>query len=95
VTATGIKLPLCAYGDKDVPFSLAFKDVSISFAGEPPEFIRGAHVKRIKAENLKVQGVKGPFFRTWGGEPKMEIREVKGIAPSVVPATEPFRVRPI
>ena len=95
VTATGIKLPLCAYGDKDMPFSLAFKDVTITFAGEPPEFIRGAHVKGIKAENLKVQGVKGPFFRTWGGEPKIEAREVKGIAPSVVPATEPFRVRPI
>ena len=95
VTATGIKLPLCAYGDQDMPFSLAFKDVSISFAGEPPEFIRGAHVKRIKAENLNVQGVKGPFFRTWGGEPKIEAKEVKGITPSVVSATEPFRVRPI
>ena len=95
VTARGVKLPLCVYGDKDVPFSLSFKDVSISFAGEPPEFIRGAHVKRITAENLKVQGVKGPFFRTWGGEPKIEATEVKGITPSVVPATEPFRVRPI
>jgi hypothetical protein len=44
---------------------------------------------------LKVEGVKGPFFRTWGGEPKVEVKETKGIAPAVVPATEPFRVRPI
>ncbi len=95
VKATGVKLPLCAYGDKDVPFDLSFKDVSVSFVGEPPEFIRGAHVERIKAENLTVEGVKGPFFRTWGGEPKVEVKETKGITPAVVPATEPFRVRPI
>jgi len=95
VKATGVKLPLCAYGDKDLPFDLSFKDVSISFAGEPPEFIRGAHVEKIKAENLKVEGVKGPFFRTWGGEPKVEAKGTKGITPAVVPATEPFRVRPI
>ena len=78
-----------------MPFSLSFKDVSISFAGEPPEFIRGAHVKAIKAENLKVEGVKGPFFRTWGGEPKVEAKGLKGLAPTVTPATGKFRVRPI
>ena len=95
VKATGIKLPLCAYGDKDVPFSLSFKDVAISFAGTPPEFIRGAHVERIKAENLRVEGVKGPFFRTWGGEPKVEAKDLKGLVPTVEAAKEPFRVRPI
>ena len=95
VKAKGIKLPLCAYGDREVPFSLSFKNVSISFAGEPPEFIRGAHVKEIKAESLNVEGVKGPFFRTWGGEPKVEAKDLKGLAPTVTPATEKFRVRPI
>ena len=95
VKATGVKLPLCAYGDKDVQFDLSFKDVSVSFVVEPPEFIRGAHVEKIKAENLKVEGVKGPFFRTWGGEPKIEAKDLKGIAPTVTPATDKFRVRPI
>ena len=52
-------------------------------------------MKEIKAENLKVEGVMGPFFRTWGGEPKIETNDLKGIVPTVAPATEPFRVRPI
>ena len=95
VTAKGIKLPLCAYGDKDVPFSLSLRDVSISFAGDPAAFIRGAHLEKIVADDLKVDGVKGPFFLTWGGEPKIEAKDVKGIVPTVTPATEPFRANPI
>ena len=95
VTANGIKLPLCAYGDKDVPFSLSLRDVSISFAGDPSAFIRGAHVERIVADDLRVDGVKGPFFLTWRGEPKVEAKDVKGIVPTVAPATEPFRANPI
>ena len=95
VSATGVRLPLCAYGDKSVPFELSLKDVSVSFAVPPAEFIRGAHVERIKAENLNVDGVTGPFFRTWGGRPEIEARGVKGISLTIAPSTEPFRVRPI
>ena len=95
VTAEGVKLPLCAYGCGNTPVELSFKDVSISFVVPPPEFIRGAYVKKIKVENLKVEGVCGPFFRTWGGEPMIKAQGVGGIVPTVVPASEPFRVRPI
>ena len=96
VKAEGVKLPLCAYGDADTPFSLAFRNVSISFADDAPEFIRGAHVKKITADGLKVEGVRGPFFRTWGGSPAIDAKGVKGVDPSsVAPSSEPFRVKPI
>ncbi len=95
VAAAGVKLPLCAYGDKDVPFTLSIKDVSISFAGEPPEFIRGAHVEKVKAENLKVEAARMPFFRTWGGEPRIEAKDIEGVELKVEKAGEPFRVQPI
>ena len=96
VKVEGVKLPLCAYGDADTPFSLAFRNVSISFANDAPEFIRGAHMKKITVDGLKVEGVKGPFFRTWGGSPAIDAKGVEGVDASlVVPSSEPFSVRPI
>ena len=95
VVAEGVKLPLCAYGEKDAPFTLTLKDVSISFVGEPAEFMRGAYVEKVAAENLKVEALKGPFFRTWGGEPRIEAKDVRGVELKTEKASEPFRVQPI
>ncbi len=54
-----------------------------------------AMIRIYDATNVAIIGVKEPFFRTWGGEPKVETQDLKGIVPTVTPSTESFRVRPI
>ena len=102
VTAKGIKLPLNAYGqdskygyDFSVPIDLTFKDCSISFPNEVPEFIRGANVRSIVLENLKVEGVKGPLLRTWQGVTDVRAKGVKGVGGDVEKGVGPWAVQAI
>lgn len=96
IMAKGLKLPLCVYGEESQPISLVFDRVSVSFAQVVPEFIRGAWIDSLTANDLSVEGVEGPFFRNWSSKaPKLEF---KGMAPAdrkVQPATEAFKVRSI
>ena len=96
VTATGLKMPLCVYGDEDRPVSLVFDRVSVRFARTVPEFIRGAWIRDLTVKDLTVEGVEGPFFRNWSTlMPKLQF---DGAAPSdrtVQLATGEFKVRPI
>ena len=95
VTATGLNLSLCAYGDKDAPFSLALKNCRIAFAKPQREMIRAAQVESLALEGVSVEGVDGPCVRSWGNVAKPFANDLKGVVPDVVPATEPFKVRPI
>ena len=84
------------YGyDFSVPIDLTFKDCSISFPNEVPEFIRGANVRSIVLENLKVEGVKGPLLRTWQGETDVRAKGVKGVGADVEKCVGPWAVQAI
>ena len=90
VTARGIKLPLNAYGqdshygyDFCVPLDLTLRDCKVSFTGEVPEFIRGANVRSLVLENVKVEGVKGPLLRTWQGGTEVKAVNLEGVGTDI------------
>ena len=90
VTARGIKLPLNAYGqdshygyDFCVPLDLTLRDCKVSFAGRVPEFIRGANVRSLVLENVKVEGVDGPLLRTWQGETEVKAVNLEGVGTEI------------
>ena len=95
VTATGLGLSLCAYGDKDAPLALSLKNCRIAFEKPQRELIRAAYVESLALEGVSVEGVDGPCVRSWGDVAKPFANDLKGVAPNVVPATEPFKVQPI
>ena len=96
VTATGLKLPLCAYGEAARPVSLVFDRVSVRFARTVPEFIRGAWIRELTAKDLTVEGVEGPFFRNWSAmEPKLRFEGTGPSDQTVQAAAGEFKVRPI
>ncbi|MDD3242914.1 MAG: glycosyl hydrolase family 28 protein [Eubacteriales bacterium] len=67
VTATGIKLPLDAYGDADTPFALEMKDVDMeldaSFAA--PAVVHACNFSRLTLENVTVRGKADALIATW------------------------------
>ena len=95
VTATGLGLSLCAYGDAGEKFSLALKGCRLSFAKPQREFIRAAHVESLTLDGVSVEGVDGPCVRSWGDVAEPRADGLKGVAPDIVSAAEPFNVRPI
>ena len=97
VTATGIKLPLCAYSTPDCPFSLTMKNCSLSFLENVPEVIRGAYLGEMNIEGLKVEGAPdAPLVRSWGGDdPEMNVSGLEGVDATVAQADGPFSVKSI
>ena len=95
VTATGMKFPLCAYGDAEVPLSLALKNCRLSFAERQRELVRGANLKCIELSDVEVEGVDGGVLRNYGPEVKIRVKNLKGAKPSACKADEPFSVKAI
>ena len=66
VRATRIKMPVTAWGDRDVPVRVSFKDCEIGFSMPQKEFMRGAYISAVDLENVKVTGdIDGPLLRLW------------------------------
>ena len=95
ITATGLALSLCAYGDRDAPLSLSLKDCRLSFKKPQRELIRGAHIESLQIDGVSAEGVEGPCVRSWGGVANPSVRELHGVEPKVADADAPFRVNPI
>lgn len=98
VTATGVRLSLCAYGAAEDPTSLTFADCAFAFVGETDEFLRAAHLRRLELRNVKADGVRkgGALVRLWGERAPEVVREnAEGVGEGVVRETVPFSTRPI
>lgn len=95
VTARGVGMSLCAYGDAAEKLTLALKDCRVSFAAPQKEFVRGAHIRRLELENVTVEGVDGPCVRSWGDVTAPDAKDLRGVKPDVAAADAPFRTRPI
>ena len=98
VTATGLKLPLSAWGDPALPLSLTFKDCRLGFERPQKELIRGAHLGTVWIDNLEVRGVDGPLIRLWNekaGTPQVSASGLKGVSAEVVPSSDVWSVRGI
>ena len=95
VTARGVGLSLCAYGDAATKLSLAMKGCRVAFASPQKEFIRGCHIGGLLLDGVSVEGVEGPCVRSWGDVAVPETKGLEGVAPAVVKAEIPFFAKPI
>ena len=95
VTATGVKMPLCAYGSEKVPLSLVLLNCRISFAAPQDEVIRGANFGELRADGLSVEGGEPVLLRNYGPSAPISVRGGGGFAPKEEKADEPFKVRAI
>jgi len=73
IQATGIGMPLTAYGSKDVPITLTMRNIDVSFREEVENtaFLHTAHVDRILLENVNVnKRCDAPLIKCWteGGD---------------------------
>ena len=76
--------------------TLAFLGDSITAGGQSkPDGYVNLVLRSLALEGVSVEGVDGPGVRSWGNVSKPFANDLKGVVPDVVPATEPFNVRPI
>ena len=91
ITASGIRLPLNAYGDRDVPLTLELRGCDLSFAEIPPAFMHLCHHRRVTLENVTVHGTgDAPMIRRWSKDGVIEIRGCDAPNEAVVDADEQF-----
>lgn len=78
ITATGIIMPITAYGSKDLPLDLTLRDVNLSFAkgyeSNPAFWI--ANCERVVLERICVKNRYGaPLIKTWTKHPDVRFSE--------------------
>ena len=95
IRASGIKMSLCAYGDKATPTRLVLRDCSIGFDKPVPEFLRAAWLDSLELDRVWVRNASGPTIRYWGARQPVLRGQAKGIQPEVQAATKPFKTAPI
>ncbi|MBQ2725471.1 MAG: hypothetical protein IJF78_07185, partial [Clostridia bacterium] len=85
------RLPLNAYGDRDVPLTLELRSCDVSFAEIPPAFMHLCHHRRVTLDNVTVRGTgDAPLIRRWSDNGVIEIRSCDAPNEAVVDADEPF-----
>jgi hypothetical protein len=70
VKATGISMPLTAYGSPDVPLDLVMRNVSIEFTeredGASVPVMRAAHCARVLMNDVEIiKNTDGELIRSW------------------------------
>ena len=101
IKATGIGMPLTAYGSSDVPLTLTMRDVEVAFREdvENTAFLHTAYADRILLENVSIQKkADAPLIKCWtlGGD--IVLRNVKCDIPQgnrIVYTDEPFKCKAI
>jgi len=76
IKASGIAMPLTAYGDADVPVEVTLENIEFSFSEgkEDTTFIRAANYKKIRMKNVKVLNAGADhLIKSWDTEKKGEI----------------------
>ena len=93
VSAEGIKMPLCAYADENIPFRLTLENCNFSFDADIQEFIKGAYINSLELSNVSIKSPSEiPLVRIWAGEkPEINLDNVSGITPEVASTEEPFK----
>ena len=95
VTASGLNLPLNAYGRAEHPVSLTVRNCEISFASKPTELIRAANYQSIVLQNVTAQNVIGSAVCSWGGDGELTVENCTGFSSDVAVAQKPFSCKPI
>lgn len=100
IDATGIGMPLTAYGDAKEPVTVEFEDVRVAFRPEARKvsFMHACNYRRISLRNVTVTGNNAaPLIKTWS-DGKVEIDSLAcGVGPDdyVGRAEEVFACTPI
>lgn len=79
ISATGIKMPLLAYGSADVPLDMAMENVSITFdpACAGISFLHAANYARIVLDNVSVDlSAAQALVKTWSRGGTIEMKQV-------------------
>ncbi len=96
VRATGISMPLTAYGDDKERLYFIMKDMDFSFREgfENTTFMQMANLEKLHMENVSLRNAKGgTFIKMWGEHmPICEFKNITGISEEkyIVKADEPF-----
>ena len=98
IKASGIAMPLTAYGDADIPVELTLENIEFSFSEgkEDTTFIRAANYKKIRMKNVNILNASADhLIKSWDTEKKGEIEfiNVKCSIPDenrVIYTDEPF-----
>ena len=98
IKASGVKLPLTAYGSEKVQCNITIKDCDIEFSKEAKgvPFIQAAHFERIMLENVKVVNLAdAPLIKKWS-DGEIELKNVEAEDNSYIEtATEDFYAQSI
>ncbi len=76
IKASGIAMPLTAYGDAEMPVSLTLENIEFSFRDgkEDTTFIHAANYKKIRIKNISLHGAKADhLIKSWDTDRKGEI----------------------
>lgn len=67
IIATGVAMPLTAYGREGEELSLTLRDIQVSLKDTmaAESFIHAAHFRRLQLENVTVTGKLGCLVKTW------------------------------
>jgi len=97
IRASGISLPLNAYGDRDVPLHLEISDSDIAFREDrEAAFMHLCHYDYVLLENVKIR-IPGdqPLIRSWSDEGEIRLKNVDARNQRVEHSEEPFFAQPI
>ena len=101
IKATGISMPLTAYGDKNEPCSVTMKNVEFSFREgfEHTTFMHAANLKSLCMKNVTIHNaVGGKLVKLWGDiAPQTDMENICGNVDDnyIVPTDETFICQPI
>lgn len=101
IKASGISLPLTAYGSPDLPLSLTLRDVEVSFAPEARKqaFVHAANFDTVRLERVRTDTAAGyPLVKRWTQSGEVILRDVTcktSPEKQVVYTEEPFFCKPI
>lgn len=100
ITAEGIKLPLCVYGDREEPLTMSIENSELSFDGDDGGlvFMKAANVRGLRMKNVKISGNFGKeMIRSWGGigDVSLENVDFPSAGPVCADAEEEFSVKGI
>lgn len=67
ITATGVKMPLTAYGSEDRPLVCQLRNCTLGFDSDGADvpFIQAAHYEQISLDGVTVSGLDKPVIKIW------------------------------
>lgn len=95
IEAQDVGMSLCAYGDSEIPTTLILENCQITFRTQQTEFLRCAHLKEVRLENITVKGVDGPLIRSWSGDIPYTAEKIDGVQTKIEIESTNFETAPI